>query len=427
MTERAVLPELAALGPLLAALVPLNRTIVSDDMERSLDLIDAAAPVPPRRYRYPSGAEYGSWNVPPSWNVREAYVSDGTSVLGSYRDHPLFLAPYSAPFEGWVERDELVRHLFFFGDRDDTYSYQHRLAADYTKRLAGWEISLPRRVVAAMDAERYYVKIDVDVRPGHLNVAEYVVPGTEERSIALVAHLCHPGQANDGLSGIIAGLAFLRRISVRPHRFTYRLLVLPETIGSVVHVIDQGLSPSRIEAAVFLETMGGGERLYIKRSRRGDSMIDRAGEGVARDLGLGVIGFDDGYGNDEHVLDFPNVGIPTIGIQHYPVPGYHTSADSAERIDWSAMSRSLLALEAIAERLESERPVALRFPGPPYLSRYRLYADFTYERDRFRQVSAMLSLCDGQHTIRDIAERTTVPVEEVAAFFDALGREGLLR
>ena len=427
MTERSVLPELAALGPLLAALVPLNRTIVSDDMERSLDLIDAEAPVPSRRYRYPSGAEYGSWIVPPSWNVREAYVSDGVSVLGSYRDHPLFLAPYSAPFDGWVERDELVRHVFLFGDRDDTYAYQHRVAYDYHKRLADWEISLPRRVVAAMHAERYYVKIDVDVRPGHLNVAEYVVRGTEERSIALVAHLCHPGQANDGLSGVIAGLAFLRRVSSRPHRFTYRLIVLPETIGSAVHVIDQGLSPARVEAAVFLETMGGGERLCVKLSRRGDTMIDRAGEGVARDAGLEVIGFDDGYGNDEHVLDFPNVGIPTIGIQHYPVPGYHTSADSGELIDWSAMSRAVLALDAITERLERDRLVALRYPGPPYLSRYRLYADFVRERDRFRQVSAMLSLCDGQHTIRDIAERTAVPVVDVVAFFDVLGREGLLR
>lgn len=425
MTE-VVLPELAALGPLLAALVPLNRTIVSDDMDRAFELVDAGAPVPPRRYRYPSGAEYGSWIVPPSWNVREAYVSDGSRILGSYLHHPLFLAPYSAPFDGWIEREELFRHLFLFGDRDDTYAYQHRIAYDYHRRLAEWQISLPRRVVAAMEADRYYVKIDVEVRPGRLNVAEYVVPGTEERSLALVAHLCHPGQANDGLSGVIAGLAFLRRVSARPHRFTYRLIVLPETIGSAVHVIDGGLSPSQCEAAVFLETMGGGEQLCVKLSRRGEAMIDRAAESVARDQGLRVIGFDDGYGNDEHVLDFPNVGIPTIGIQHFPVSGYHTSADSSDQIDWFGLSRAVLALEAITERLELARPVTLRYPGPPYLSRYRLYADFAGERDRFRRVSAMLSLCDGQHTIGDIADLTATPHEDVTAFFDVLRREGLL-
>ena len=275
--------EVPALKLLLEKLTPLNRTIVSEDMERAADLLDQAMDRPAVRYRYPSGREYGSWIVPPSWNVREAFLSDGKRVIASYQQHALFLAPYSAPFEGWVSKEELLTHVNVSPTLDDAFVYQHRLAYDFQKRLCGWEISLPRRIVAALDRERYFIKIDVDVRPGAMNVLEYTVEGREATTVALLSHLCHPGQANDGLSGVLAGIALLQRIAATPRRFTYKLFVMPETIGSAVHVIAQKLSPQQITCAAFLETMGTGERLFLKHSRTGNRAIDLALNSVVRE------------------------------------------------------------------------------------------------------------------------------------------------
>jgi aminopeptidase-like protein len=418
------------LEPLLRALVPLNRTIVSDDMEKAADLLDQSVGFPARRYRYPSGQEYGSWIVPPSWNVKEAYLSDGKNRIASIQDHILFLAPYSIPFEGWITREDLVRNHLIVSDRlDDAFVYQHRLAYDFQKRLQQWQISLPRNLLASMRLERYFVKIDVEVKPGALNVLEYTAVGeTDEPAVAFLAHLCHPGQANDGLSGVLAGAALIRRFSARPHRFTYKLLVLPETIGSAVHVVAQNLSPRQFFCAAFLETMGSGERLYLKRSRTGAHPVDLVLNSLARENSeLGIHSFHEGYGNDELVFDFPNVGIPSIGVQYYPYPEYHTSRDDADLIDWDRWTRSVDLTEELFRRLEQDRPIELTYPGPPYLSRYRLYADAVTEKTRFRQNAKLLSLCDGCHTLLQICEETGIPFPEAARFFQALDREGLLR
>jgi len=121
-------PEVKILEPLLKTLTPMNRTIVSDDMDRAADLLDEAVGFPSVRHRYPSGTEYGSWIVPPTWNVREAFLSDGERKLVSYDDHVLFLAPYSAPFEGWVSREDLMGHVGTSKTFDDVFVYQHRIA-----------------------------------------------------------------------------------------------------------------------------------------------------------------------------------------------------------------------------------------------------------------------------------------------------------
>ena len=64
--------------------------------------------IPLTVHRYPSGSEYGTWDIPEEWNVIKAELTDGKRVLASYTDHPLFLASYSCSFTGWVSREELL-------------------------------------------------------------------------------------------------------------------------------------------------------------------------------------------------------------------------------------------------------------------------------------------------------------------------------
>lgn len=420
-------PEVEILEPLLRMLVPMNRTIVSDDMDLAADLLDEAVGFPSARHKYPSGAEYGSWIVPPSWNVREAFLSDGERTVASYKDHVLFLAPYSAPFEGWISHKELMEHVLVSDAFDDAFVYQHRIAYDFHQRLQRWEISLPRNVASSLTRERYFARIDVDVRPGEMNVLEYTAHGDEETSVAILAHLCHPGQANDGLSGVLAGVALIRRLARSSHRFTYKLLVMPETIGSAVHVVAQGLSSTQFACGVFLETMGYGDRLFFKKSRKGDRPIDAALDTIVLEHPeIGMHGFFEGYGNDELVFDFANVNIPTVGVQHYPFAEYHTSHDTPERIDWGKMGAAVNLVQELFRRLEANRLIHLKFPGPPYLSRYRLYSDAVTQRTQHRQITQLLSLCDGHHSLLDICKKIGIAFDDVAKFFEVLRREGLL-
>ena len=83
------------------------------------------------------------------------------------------------------------------------------------------------------DTEFVGVLVDTTLKPGSLSYGECVLPGESDSEVLLSTHVCHPSMANDNLSGI-ALLAELGRIlSTVRHRYTYRLLFIPGTIGAL--------------------------------------------------------------------------------------------------------------------------------------------------------------------------------------------------
>ena len=88
-----------------------NRTIVSDDVEELLIDISSTLGLELKLHRYKTGTDIGSWVVPPSWNVNEAWIKDQNGrVIASYDQHPLFLAPYCKEFSGFVNLNTLKNH-----------------------------------------------------------------------------------------------------------------------------------------------------------------------------------------------------------------------------------------------------------------------------------------------------------------------------
>ena len=85
-----------------------NRTIVSRDVLGILEDVAKACELPLQLNRFPSRTEVATWVIPDRWDVREAWVKapDG-STIASYDDHPLFVAPYSLPFDGELSLAEL--------------------------------------------------------------------------------------------------------------------------------------------------------------------------------------------------------------------------------------------------------------------------------------------------------------------------------
>jgi hypothetical protein len=98
------------------------------------------------------------------------------------------------------------------------------------------------------------VVIRTRFEPGTLKVGEVVVPGGQPESFVLVAHLCHPAMVNDDLTGVVVGLEAMRRLldgfPDRQPDYTYRLLILPETIGSVAYLSHNEPDPCHGRRAV---------------------------------------------------------------------------------------------------------------------------------------------------------------------------------
>lgn len=378
-------------------------------------------------HRYPSGSDIGTWVVPDGWDVREAWLKgpDGC-MIASYDDHPLFLAPYSVPFSGVVDLAELKRHVRSHPTRRDAFYYEHRLAYDYERRLKEWIVTLPASMVEALPEGEYMVHIDVDVAPAEMLVGEIILHGESPDSIALLTDYCHPGQVNDSMSGILAMIDVMKALAAKPdRRFTYRFLVFPETIGSSVFLES---NPDRIDStklAIFSEFVGWGRNWKILADTRPDTLSCMlAHEAERRFSDLKADHREAGYCNDEIVFDF--VGIPSLSVQLSECDEYHSSDDSPDRLDQANIDHAASIILHLCDVMEADERFRLVHRVPIYMSRYKLYADYIQQTERFNWNRMIIrGLRDGA-SLLEIASRHGIDFNYVKLYVDRMSEARLV-
>ena len=179
-----------------------NRTIVSRDVESIIDDIGELTNLPIEKLKFKSGETFSTWEVPPSWNVKEAWLKDSKgNVLGSYEMHPLFLSPFSCAVHKKMKISDLEKHIFSEPNQPDAFAYNWRYALDYRLRLKDWGISLPLNQLNELkekgDDEEYEIFIDIDLENDDLIIGDITLQGRSEKTFCFLANHCHPGQVND--------------------------------------------------------------------------------------------------------------------------------------------------------------------------------------------------------------------------------------
>jgi aminopeptidase-like protein len=360
---------------LVQDLAPMRRVICSPDYDRAVDDLREQLPFAVREY--PDTIRHNGWVIPPRWEVTEATISRRGTVVYDGRAHPLGVIALSAPFEGRVRLADLRAHLHYHHGDVDAIPFHYRQQFRSWKR--DWGFCMPRRVYDSLDdAAEYDVVIRTRETPGTLRVLEYTHPGALEQTIVIGADLDRPGVANDGVSGCAVGIEVMRRLRDRRTKFSYRLVLVPGTLGSEYYLghLPPGEREQLLEG-VFLEMLGTPTPLALQRSRGGRSTLEA---GLARSLGS--LGFEHRVGefesvliNDEHVWEA--YGIPMCSLSRYPYPEYHSSRDNAAAMRDGSLLEAAAVLEAAIGEIEATKLVTRRFTGTICLSNpaFDLYVD----------------------------------------------------
>lgn len=413
---------------IIEALLLKNRTIVTSDFESCVSLI--AKEIPLTIDRYPSEQEYGTWVVPPQWNVIKGVLSDGEKIIASYEEHPLFVVPYSSSFTGWVGREELIEHISWKQDVPDEYFYEHRLSMDYQRRLKEWRISIPYSLVSSLENPRYYVDIQVETKPGDMLVSRSTIKGKNDYTFALLSHLDHTGQANDGLAGVAVGIEVIKRIrqEFAHPEYNYELFVMPETIGSAVFLASHEHLINSYLGSIFVEMAGIRSPIDFSHTRRGNTYLDRVLIDVLKTKGTEFTEWSFGrpWGNDEKIFDSAGVGIPSASIGRHPFNFYHTSGDNLEATDASSLEEIVEVLMDAVRLIESDfvpRPVQ---KVPVYLTRFNLYADAVRERTQHFSNSAIIELLWSGMSVFDISRTIDVEYKQVLQYVEGFVSNGLV-
>jgi aminopeptidase-like protein/aminoglycoside N3'-acetyltransferase len=424
------LPPDASLETIVRTLWPVPRDIVSDGYDAALAAL--ATQVPMRVHEYPTGTECFTWIVPEKWTCHEAWLEtlDGRRLF-SYADHPLHVMSYSQPFDGIVSREELFRHLHVHERLPEAIPFIFK----YYER--DWGLCCSRRFRDTLLDARYRVVIRSSFSYGTLKVGEVVVPGRTDESVVLCAHLCHPGMAVDDLTGVAVGIGVVRELLRRDAlRYTYRLLILPETIGSLAYLsAHQSLTP-RLKGGLFLEMLGLDNPHALQYSLAANTEVD---ECFAATLEAGdPRGWTTPYrsmpGNDERQFNAPGIRVPMLSLLRclppsapgHPYLEYHSSHDTPAIVNWTRLSESQQLVLEMIDTLEQNRVPINRFSGEVCCSRHGLHIDPVAHPEAHRSLFRTMDLIDGTRSLVRIANQCGVHVDAVRTIVDELERRGLV-
>ncbi|MCB1750399.1 MAG: DUF4910 domain-containing protein [Gammaproteobacteria bacterium] len=411
----------------VAELYPICRSITGDGVRETLSRLGGIAPL--TIHEVPSGTEVFDWTVPDEWHIRDAWVKDmrGRRVIDFQRSN-LHVVNYSEPVNRRMSLAELRPHLFTLPERPDWIPYR---TSYYQKN---WGFCLSQNQLDALPAGEYEVCIDSSIEPGYLSYGEACIPGESIEEVLVSCHICHPSLANDNLSGIAIAAHLARQLRSLPLRYSYRFLFIPATIGSITWLARNETVVPRIRHVLVLACLGDAGPLTYKRSRRGDSTIDRAAMHILRQQGEHEVFEFSPYGYDERQFCSPGFNLPAGRLSRTPhgrFPEYHTSADNLDFVQPAQLARSLVTCLQIFQVLENDRTYLNQKPfGEPHLSKYGLYDSIggIAESPAFQLALLwVLNLSDGGCSLLDIAERSGVEFRMISRAADALASHGLLR
>jgi aminopeptidase-like protein len=406
-----------------------NRNFCSDDYDKTLQSFQALLPGS-QILRYDEPEELKGWQIPPKWDLVKAIIScDGKTILDG-TDHPLSVIGLSSQFSGEITGGELKKHLHWKTHFNEVnkQAIPFHFRQYYQPWNRDWGFCVNKAFYDKIgDGDTYYIDIQTRESKGYLDIIEHTLEGESDLSFVFVAHLDHPGMANDDLAGCAIGIELFKKLSKQQNRqYTYKLLIVQEIIGSVFYL--ENLKESerkKIKSGLFLEMLGSDGELNLQKSNSYNPLESSIKYKMHQELGASlhkqIYNFRELIGNDEIV--FEAFDIPMSSLSRFPYKEYHTSEDNLSIISDEKLQHSLSFLLAVVKIIECKVFVERKDLGIYALSnpRYNLYVKFETGNStggQFRKLMDYLFFLDKPHAIEDLATMFKLPLKDVESYIN---------
>ena len=417
-----------AMHNFIADLYPICRSITGEGVRETLRRIQKRIPL--EIHEVASGTKVFDWTVPLEWNVSDAFVKNeaGERVI-DFKANNLHLMSYSAPLQKKMRFADLKPHLFSLPDHPNWIPYR----TSYYQE--NWGFCLGHKNLEQLADGEYDVVIDSSLQPGSLTYGECYLPGESSDEVLISCHVCHPSLCNDNLSGIAVAVQLAQKMAERPKRYSYRFLFIPGTIGSITWLARNEHNIERVKDGLVLTGLGDAGEITYKRSRQGQADIDRAMVHVLKHAGEPhtIIDFFP-FGYDERQFCSPGFNLPVgclMRTPHGQYPEYHSSADNLDFVKRDSLASSYGRCLDVFELLEHNRTYLNQNPKcEPQLGRRGLYRSIAGQQEKQSKELALLWVLngsDGRQTLLDIADRASLPFENILVAARELEQVGLLK
>ncbi len=407
---------------------PIPRSITGSGIRETLALIKEHLPSL-EIIEVPSGTQVFDWIVPQEWRIEEARIigPDGETVL-DFRENNLHVVGYSTAVDEIMDLSDLQEHLYSDPEMPEAVPY---ITSYYQER---WGFCMSHRQRESLQEGEYHVIIRSELFDGHLTYGELIIPGKRVEEILLSTYICHPSLANNELSGPVVQTYLSKWLGTLSEReYTYRIVFIPETIGSITY-LSRNLEEmkERVRAGFNVTCVGDDRAHSFLPSRRGDTLADRIAVHVLGHMHPDYVAYSYlNRGSDERQYCSPGVDLPVCSVmrsKYCEYPEYHTSLDNLDLISPAGLLGGYEVLRKCIECLEHNVYPSVTTPCEPQLGKRGLYPTLSTKDSAFR-VSVMkdlLAWSDGEHSLLEIAEIIHKPMWELFDLVDTLVEHDVL-
>lgn len=411
MNKQHLIEELDRLS---TELFPIHRSILGDGTEQTLDILKRELPQM-TKYKVPSEQKVFDWEIPKKWTVHCAYIkrkSDGVKIV-DFDVNNLHLVQYSC--RCWVQdicKEGLSKYVHTLPEQPDAIPYM----TSYYNQTWGFCMS-HNQWLELSDTDTYDVYIDTSFKDDFLSYGEICIPGKTSDTILISTYICHPSLANDNLSGILLAIFLTKRLleQIDLH-YSYRIVFLPETIGSIAYIATR-LKPEKVNiVGGYVITCVGKDGSYTYIQTRKPSITDKITKFVLDLLvdksDISIRDFTE-CGSDERQYNFPGVDYPIGSItraKYAEYPEYHTSLDCEN--DFYIIASTLEMYMKCLEVFEMNHRYKCTTICEPHMRKYDLYpresvagSNASRERVSSRLLMNILRYSDGDMDLIDLSKK----------------------
>ena len=415
-------------------LFPLNRSLTGAGVRKTLNIIKQEFPQLNIK-KIKSGKKVFDWNVPPEWNVSEAFVIDKyNNKIIDFKKNNLHLVGYSTYIKKYILKKDLFKNLYFIKNQPKAIPY---ITSYYKKR---WGFCVSFNQYKNLDKQyssndKFKVIIDASLnKKGNLNYGEIILKGKSKKEILISTYICHPSMANNELSGPIVSMGLINYFKRKKLNKTLRFIFIPETIGSISYLSNN--------VKYLKENVIGGYNLSCVGDERQHSCMfskyqnSPSDEAVIEAYKLLKIKNYKIYsflkrGSDERQYNSPGIDLKISSIfrtKYGEYPEYHTSLDNFNLVTVKGCTGGFnvakKSIEILLERIYPECKIMCE----PQMGKRGLYPTLSTKNTNKLTVSYMdfLQYADGTNSLEKISSLIKLDLKSVRKIYNILFKNNLI-
>lgn len=407
---------------------PICRSLTGNGVRQTLDILKEYIPTM-RVVEVPSGTQVYDWTVPKEWNIKAGRIEDESGeIIVDFLENNLHIMGYSIPVDKWVDLEELKEYIYTEPSQPNVIPY----VTSYYKERYGFCMSENQK--NSLRPGRYHMVIESELKIGSLSFGEMILKGASDKEILLSTYICHPSMANNECSGPALAVGLACWLQTIPRNYTYRIIFIPETIGSIMY-LSKNLCylKEHVVAGFNLSCVGDNLDYSIVESRYGNTLADKALKHTMKVLlnRFSTYSFLK-RGSDERQYNAPGVDLPVVAFcrsKYGEYAEYHTSADNMDFISAEGFQGSFDVMTYCITVLENNLNYKMTVLCEPQLGKRGLYPTISHKGNYGEVVDMMnfIAYADGKNDLIDIAEIIDAPAGRLIPIARKLLEAGLVK